>query len=116
MKLAGCEQHILSCANRGANFGQSTNGNFRPGTSGLDNGTLPGSIWYQNRAKEQTWMQNDTNATSWRAIERQIDSLGIQKQIEYLRSQLADEWHFRLSRRANADSPMDPGVFDASQS
>jgi len=40
-------------------------------------------------------MQTEANQTVWRDIERQIKDLAIGKQIENLRSLLAEDWRSR---------------------
>jgi hypothetical protein len=48
------------------------------------------------------------NNTSWNAIENQIKSLSvIEQQIEKVRTLLAEDWRFRLSRPETAPAPSD---------
>jgi hypothetical protein len=44
-------------------------------------------------------MQNDTTATAWHDIKKQIRDLRIDTQIEDLRGRLAEDWNFRVSSR-----------------
>lgn len=51
-------------------------------------------------------MQTETNDTMWRSIEQQIKELTIDKQIENLRSRLAEDWHCRRTQ-GEADAAAD---------